>query len=140
MFWKCLSRRVFVGLKSRLKKRGKLVTKLEYQRKQKWKENSIKRSSEAYNFLRQCLFYYVLIHCTKKWSIPLRVSWVNVTKSAGNCGFYHIYGINQWWKTSFLTRTFGDTHRLMYKCWTRLFIYLSSNISFFQINPSGKVL
>ena len=38
---KCLSRRFFVGLKSRLKRRGKLITKLEYQRKPKWKENSI---------------------------------------------------------------------------------------------------
>ena len=36
-----LSRRILVGLKSRLKKRRKLITKLEYQRKQKWKENSI---------------------------------------------------------------------------------------------------
>ena len=27
----------------------------------------------------------------KKWSFPLRISSVNVTKSAGNCGFGHIY-------------------------------------------------
>ena len=26
----------------------------------------------------------------KKWSFPLRISSVNVTKSAGNCGFGHI--------------------------------------------------
>ena len=33
MFWECLSRRILVGLKSRLKKRGKLIMKLEYQRR-----------------------------------------------------------------------------------------------------------
>ena len=27
----------------------------------------------------------------KKWSFPLSISSVNVTKSAGNCGFGHIY-------------------------------------------------
>ena len=30
----------------------------------------------------------------KKWSSPLRISSVNVTKSAGNCGFSHIYWRN----------------------------------------------
>ena len=34
------------------------------------------------------------IHCTKKWSFSLRISWVNVTNSAGNCGFGHIYSRN----------------------------------------------
>ena len=30
----------------------------------------------------------------KKWSFPLSISSVNVTKSAANCGFGHIYGRN----------------------------------------------
>ena len=30
----------------------------------------------------------------KKWSFPLRISSLNVTKSAGNCGFGRIYWIN----------------------------------------------
>ena len=30
----------------------------------------------------------------KKWSFPLRISPVNVTKSSRNCGFWHIYWIN----------------------------------------------
>ena len=30
----------------------------------------------------------------KKWSFPLRIASVNVTKSAGNCGFGHIYWNN----------------------------------------------
>ena len=38
----------------------------------------------------------------KKWSFPLRISSVNVTKSAGNWVFGHIYWTNPEWKTSFL--------------------------------------
>ena len=30
----------------------------------------------------------------KKWSFPVEISSVNVTKSAGNCGFGHIYWRN----------------------------------------------
>ena len=33
-------------------------------------------------------------HCTKKWSFPLWIFSVNVTKSAGNRGFCHIYWRN----------------------------------------------
>ena len=43
--------------------------------------------------------FYITLH--KKWSFPLRISSVNVTKSAGNCGFGHIYWRNPYWKTSF---------------------------------------
>ena len=33
-----------------------------------------------------------LVHTIhKKWSFPLRISPINVTKSPGNCGFGHIY-------------------------------------------------
>ena len=40
----------------------------------------------------------------KKWSFPLRISLVNVTKSAGNCGFSHINWRNRQWKTSFFVQ------------------------------------
>ena len=40
----------------------------------------------------------------KKWSFPLSISSVNETKSAGNCGFGHIYWRNCWWKTSFFVQ------------------------------------
>ena len=44
-----------------------------------------------------CVINYSLsrnnVHCTK-WSFPLRISSVNVTKSTGNCGFGHIYRRN----------------------------------------------
>ena len=40
----------------------------------------------------------------KKWSFPLRISSVNVTKSAANCGFDHIYWRNPKWKTSFFVQ------------------------------------
>ena len=36
----------------------------------------------------------------KKLSFPLRISSINVTKSAVSCGFGHIY-LNPQWKTSF---------------------------------------
>ena len=38
--------------------------------------------------------------CTKKWSFPLRISSINVTKFAVSCGFGHIYWRNPLWKTS----------------------------------------
>ena len=40
----------------------------------------------------------------KKWSFPFRISSVNVTKSAGICGFGHIYWSNPWWKISFFAQ------------------------------------
>ena len=39
-----------------------------------------------------------------KWSFPLRISPVNVTKSAVSCEFGHIYWRNPWWKTSFFVQ------------------------------------
>ena len=48
-------------------------------------------------------FFIVLVYITlyKKWSFPLRISSVNVTKSAGNCGFGHINWRYPLWKTPF---------------------------------------
>ena len=40
----------------------------------------------------------------KKWRFPLRISIVNVTKSAGNCGFVYIYWTNPQWKNSFFVQ------------------------------------
>ena len=40
----------------------------------------------------------------KKWSFPLKISSVNVTKFAGNCSFGQIYWRNPWWKTSFFVQ------------------------------------
>ena len=37
----------------------------------------------------------------KKWSFPLKIAPVIVTKSAVSCGFGHIYWRNPKWKTSF---------------------------------------
>ena len=37
----------------------------------------------------------------KKWGFPLRISSIDVTKSAVSCGFGHIYWKNLEWKTSF---------------------------------------
>ena len=38
----------------------------------------------------------------KKWNFPLRISSINMTKSAENCGFGHIYWRNPYWKLHFL--------------------------------------
>ena len=43
-----------------------------------------------------------LLH--KKWSSPLRISSVKVTKSAVSCRFDHIYWSNPSWKTSFFVQ------------------------------------
>ena len=43
----------------------------------------------------------VIITLNKKWSFLLRISSVNVTKSAVPCRFGHIYWRNPEWKTSF---------------------------------------
>ena len=40
----------------------------------------------------------------KKWSFPLRISSINVTKSAVSCGFGYIYWRNPQWKTSVLVQ------------------------------------
>ena len=40
------------------------------------------------------LRYVKKVPLHKKWSFPLRIYPVNVTKSAGNCGFGHIYWRN----------------------------------------------
>ena len=44
-------------------------------------------------------FEYQILH--KKWSLQLRNSWVNVTKSADSFRFGYIYLRNPWWETSF---------------------------------------
>ena len=40
----------------------------------------------------------------KKWSFPLKIFSVNVTKSAVSCGFCHIYWRNPSWKISFFVQ------------------------------------
>ena len=64
----------------------------------------------------------------KKWSFPLRMSSVNVSKSAGNCGncgFGHIYWRSPQWKTlcsavrlwwSFFAKIFIDWRSLAIFC------------------------
>ena len=57
--------------------------------------------------IKACLFLH------KKWSFPLRISSVNVTKSVGNCGFGHIYWRNPWWETSFFAQLFLPIRELL---------------------------
>ena len=86
------------------------------------------------------LCYYAAIVCTnyifshlalrKKWSFPLRISSVNVTKSAVSCGFGHIYWRNLSWKTSFFVQCLLLGNRIssliteIYSYWkTRAWLY-----------------
>ena len=43
---------------------------------------------------------HTLLTLHKKWSFPLRISSVHVTKSAVSCGFGHIYWKSPQWETS----------------------------------------
>ena len=63
-------------------------------------------SEELYVFFQCILMMLVcfLWYCTKKFSFPLRISSVNVTKSAGNCVYGHIYWRYPQWKASFFVR------------------------------------
>ena len=62
----------------------------------------------AYKIKRQLIiiegdlfWWYLCVHSLyKKWSFPLRISSVNVTKSAVSYGFGYIYWRNPEWKTS----------------------------------------
>ena len=59
----------------------------------------------------------------KKWSFALRISSVNVTKSAVSCGFGQIYWKNPWWKTSLFVQWLCSTHQnqlsylIVLPCW-----------------------
>ena len=60
------------------------------------------------NFLK-----LLIVSLHKKWSFPLRISSVNVTKPVVSCGFGHIYWRNTKWKTSFFVQCLflGDKSR-----------------------------
>ena len=48
--------------------------------------------TQVYRYLNNSHYQDISLH--KKWSFPLRISLVNVTKSAVSCGFGHIYWRN----------------------------------------------
>ena len=85
---------------------------------------------------------YVETPLHKKWSFPLRISSVNVTKSAANCGFGHIYWRNPQWKTSFFVQCTGFLwcvlSRLRFYSYTGKYRYFSVHIrkSLDQKNPA----
>ena len=67
----------------------------------------------------------------KKWSFPLRISSANTTKSAGNCGFGHIYWRNPSWTTSFFV---PQSDREMGPCYISIRLF---NYSFTYLNWSS---
>ena len=60
----------------------------------KWVNNIRERNAIWINPFSANSKKYTNTHCTKKWSFPLRISSVIVTKSAVNCGIGHIYWRN----------------------------------------------
>ena len=50
----------------------------------------------------------LVISLCKKWNFSLKISLVNLTKSAGICGFGHLYWRNRYWKTLFFVQCFFD--------------------------------
>ena len=71
----------------------------------------------------------------KKWSFPLRISSVNVTKSAVSCRLGHICWKNSSWKTSFFVQ-WALTHFIsmlhFYISWKHL-----KNVNFFFLGGMG---
>ena len=79
----------------------------------------------SYYYLAKMLMCYGLsLH--KKWSFPLRISSVNMTKSTGDCGFGHIYWRNPSWKLHFLCSV-SSTH------YTPVLQGLFPDIGFFNV-------
>ena len=64
-------------------------------KKSHFKIRNTAQKSESFSFRKD-------LHCTKKWSFPLRFSSVNVTKSVAICWFGHIYWRNLNGKLHFL--------------------------------------
>ena len=76
-------------------------------------------------------WWYSCIHWTKKWSFPLKVFSVNVTKSAGNCGFRHIYWEVHNWKLQFFWSVVISmiSVKLLYSDFTSLWRWHWSSLS-----------
>ena len=62
----------------------------------------------------------------KKWGFPLRISSVDVTKSAVSCGFGHIYWKNLEWKTSFFV--YCKTLISIVVLFFQLLVFLSTHV------------
>ena len=58
-------------------------------------QSNLERCFKKYFFIKIAVSWlvasFLFLSLLKKWSFPLRISAVNVTKSAGNCRFGHIY-------------------------------------------------
>ena len=75
----------------------------------------------------------------KKWSFPLRIFSLNVTKSTVSRGFGHIYWRNPKWKTSFSEQCFSLEQIYVHKILSKG-INLSSSYNFIQKETAGVFL
>ena len=67
-------------------------------------------------FLKISNVTFELLTLHKKWSFPLRISSVNVTKSTDSCGFGHIYWRNPSCKTSFFCAVTCHCFKFPFAC------------------------
>ena len=77
-------------------------------------------SSRYYFWLQHKKAIQTHLSLHKKWSFLLRISSVNVTKSAWNCRFGQIYCRNPWSKTSFFVQWIWIIKRFLEKLRTYL--------------------
>ena len=67
----------------------------------------LKRKQGNINIMMRQWFTFILlitVITAQKWSFPLRIFSVNVTKSSVSCGFGHIHWRNPSWKTLFFVQ------------------------------------
>ena len=69
------------------------------------RSETLKIPATLFNYLDDCLVVSFKYTLHKRWSFPLRISLVDVTKSLEYCGLGHIYWKNPKWKTPFLCST-----------------------------------
>ena len=91
---------------------------------------------KLYTYFWKVLLIYTDVSLNKKWSFQLRISSVNVTKSAGNCGFGYIYGRNPQWKTSFFVQCI-DMVSLFGRNPTQLHLILNETFNFSHTRVHG---
>ena len=82
-----------------------------------------------FKLIMQVNHYKTSITVQKKWSFPLRISSVNVTKSAVSWGFDHIYWRNPSWKTALLCAVYRNIHQNVAGCQSGIYLGL----------PTGRV-
>ena len=73
----------------------------------------------------------------KKWSFPLRISSVNVTKFAVSCRFGHIYWRNPSWKTLFFVQYYPKLELYNFRSFDKNMILAINSVSLAFFKPKS---